>query len=178
MKPSPGLTLAIGLWLGATLLVFVVVSYNFVGIRRSVAENPRLAENAGFSAEAKDSTVRQSVLYVYAGELNRALFYVWNRTQIGLAALTLFLGLMHFPRAGLLLSLTAAGVIVLTLTFYLGPEVTNVGRQLDFVARDAVTEATFARFRVLHLSYVVAEGVKTVILALASFLALHTPRPS
>ena len=179
MQRSAGLTLVLGLWLGATLAILAVITYNFRGIEPSVENNRKLAEHLDVAADkiGERDVRRTSVLYVYAGELNRAQFYVWNRVQLLLAATALLVALLRCPRAGVVVSLMGAAVLVLAMTFYLAPEITHLGRHLDFQERTAPgAQENFRHFELLHRSYGVCELAKSALVAVAAFLALRRKR--
>lgn len=179
LKPSPGLSLALGLWLGATLVIIPVIAYNFQGIQRSVKVNDKLARNLDVPANRiYDRDVRRSsILFVYAGELNRAQFYAWNRAQLVLAAACLLLALLRFPSRTVIFMLMGASLLVLALTFYMAPEVTSMGRELDLVPTETPgKEALFARFASFHRNYIVLEGAKTLLLVVAIVPTLWKPR--
>ena len=176
MKSSPGLTLVLGMWLGATAVVLPVIIYNFYGIEMSVQQNDKLQEKLGIPrADLSDREARrQTVLWLYASELNRAQFYAWNRAQLILAAVALLVALLRCPRSGVILCLTGVGLIILALTFYVAPQATLLGRQLDLVATGLPDKAAdFEKFRRLHKSSEWLEGAKTLLLVLASFLAIR-----
>ena len=103
--------------------------------RRSFEVNEKLAEQAGFDP-TDDSAKKTSVIWVYASELNRAFFSLWNPVQLGLGVLTLVVLVVRCPRAGALIPVILAIGITAALTFYLAPELVSQGRALDFVPRD------------------------------------------
>lgn len=173
LRPSPGLSWLLGLWLGGTLLLMVSVAYSFRGIEVSLLANEKLAQRANLDPEDPEAR-RSSILHVYAGELNRLLFRDWNRAQLLLAAVALLVANARFPRRGVILSLILAALAVLVLTFYLAPEVTRAGRELDFVPRATLPER-FEQFDRLHRAYILVEIAKTSLLALATLLSARAP---
>ena len=172
-RRPPGLGFILGLWLGSTIAVVACISYNFIGIPHAVELNPKLQEEADLTPEAaRGPERREHPIYVYAGELNRATFFVWNRAQLALAGLALLLSFVR-PRAFVSLALLIAGGIVVALTFYVAPEVTELGRQLDFQLRpEPGTNDVFDRFDLLHKSATILEGTKTVLVLLAGLALL------
>tara|TARA_B100000929_G_C15497497_1_gene416420 strand:+ start:954 stop:1505 length:552 start_codon:yes stop_codon:yes gene_type:complete len=170
------LTLVLGTWLGASFLLLWVVGSSFPGVERAVVENEQLASRVGFKpgdAAAK----KTSVAWVITGELNRQNFSSWNAGQLLLAAAALFCALRAGSR-GALLGVCGAGVLVLVLTFWLAPEITTLGRSLDFVPRDP-PPAALERFNGLHGIYTSLELAKVLLLLLAvwfSFRSLSAAR--
>ena len=170
MRSSPGLTLVLGLWLGSTVAVLGLVGSSFGSFEQAMEANPELRER--IENEAKDR--RMTTVWVYAGELNRSTFYVWNRVQLGLAAASLIIALLRLPRAAVVGALMAAGAIVLALTFWGEPRITEIGRTLDFRPRsDPDLAGAFARFDRLHDLYLGLESLKTLLVLAASLLALR-----
>jgi hypothetical protein len=175
MKPSPGVALLLGVWLGASGLVLYVAQESFTGLPRSLEVNPEIARRAGIDPE-REAELKSSALWVQAAEFNRALFHVWNRVQLALVAVTLLTALLRCPRRGVILSLIAAGITVTALTFYLAPQITSLGRELDFVPRQP-RPAGLETSTTLHQLYLVLEVAKTALVALAALLAIRAPRP-
>jgi hypothetical protein len=161
----------LGIWLGTSVFAFTIVGYSFGSIGRAMEANEKLARRAGFDP-ADEGALKTSTLWVYTGELNRAFFHGWNRAQLGLGAVTLLSVLLLLPRRGLALALILAGAIVIFLTFHLAPEITLLGRQLDFLPRDPPPTGLDS-FGELHRAYFVLEAVKTALLGLAVALGLR-----
>ena len=163
-KKTTTLVLVLGIWLGASILLLWVVGSSFPGVERAVQNNEKLAEKAGF--KPGDSAAKKiSVPWVVTGELNRQYFAGWNIGQLALAGMALVCAARCRQR-GSLLVLSLAALIVLVLTFWLAPEITETGRSLDFVPREP-PPAEEARFMGLHRVYTGLELVKLVLLAVA-----------
>ena len=175
MKPSPAVAFLLGLWIGASVLLFFVVGYSFGGMTESLELNRQLAEKVGFDP-GDEAQLKTSVLWVHAGELNRAYFRYWNGAQLVLALTTLLTALLRCPRKGLLLCIVIAGVIALALTFYLAPQITSLGRDLDFKPRDPPPPG-LETFESLHSFYLALELGKTALLLLAALFAIRGPGP-
>ena len=164
LNKTLALVLVLGIWLGASVLLLWVVGSSFQGVERAVVENEKLAQKAGF--EPGDAAARKiSVPWVVTGELNRQYFAGWNAGQLVLAGAALVLAARCRQRAAFM-SLCAAARIVLVLTFWLAPELTTLGRALDFVPRDPPPPAE-ARFMGIHRWYTALEIAKVVLGALA-----------
>lgn len=171
------LILLLGLWLGGSLAVGAVASYNLAGLPQLFERNPRLGERAGF--DPSDSAVKkQSLLWVHASELNRVFFETWNRCQLvlGVLALILTLGARATRVVLVLLALT----LVLVAWTHLGvePQVVELGRALDFVPRTPPPPQV-EPFQRLHGLYFGAELIRLGLITLAAaLLILKLPRES
>ncbi len=169
-RHSPTTTFVLGLWLGGSIFLVGVVTYNFVGIGPSFEANEKLAARAGFDPE-DDAAKKTSVIWVYASELNRALFRVWNPVQLGLGLLVLLGVVLRSLRRGALICSVLAVVIVVVLTFYLAPKLVTTGRLLDFTPR-VPEPPELAEFETLHKVYSVLETAKMVLVLLAFFFVV------
>lgn len=161
---SPTTTFLLGLWLGGSLFLVAVVTYNFVGIKPSFEANEELRTRAGFDPD-DEAAKKTSVIWVFASELNRAFFGGWNRLQLGLGLLVLAGVVTRCPRRAALISTALAVGIVLVLTFYLAPQLVEIGRGLDFKPRDPEPPG-LAEFNLLHRVYsglAVAKGVLLIL---------------
>jgi hypothetical protein len=160
MRARALLILTLGIWLGASLAVTAVVSYNLAGFGDLFARNPALGEQAGF--DPADAVARkQSLLWVHASELNRVVFGAWNRAQLLLGALALLaaLRLALVERAAarappwLVFNLVAAALLLATvLHLAVEPQLVDIGRALDFQPRDPAPPA-LADIQRLHGRY-------------------------
>ena len=95
-----------------------------------------------------------------ASELNRSYFQNWERAQIVLgAALFLVLAFGTVPnRLTLLLALLMLAIVLL-MHFFLTPEITRLGRAIDFVS-PGTPSPDRARFWTFHGAYSAGELVK------------------
>ena len=110
--------------------------------------------------------------WVVTGELNRQNFSGWNLGQMALAGAALLCALRAGCR-GALLSICVAGVLVLVLTFWLAPEITALGRSLDFVAREP-PPVGLERFNQLHGIYTTLELAKVALLVVAAWFGFRS----
>ena len=141
---------AMGAWLSGALITSVVATENFYTVDRLLTRSV----NPAFSSQVEQfgrSQARELLRYL-ASELNRLYFQLWNAMQLalGLAVLWLTRGARTAAKArwgvvGML------GVVVL-MTLWLTPEITSVGRGLDFVPRDP-PPPSLTRFWILHATY-------------------------
>lgn len=170
MRARALLILVLGLWLGGSLVVGAVVSYNLTGFPALFERNPALAARAGFDP-ANPEAKRQSLLWVHASELNRVFFAAWNRTQLVLGVLALALALLG--RAGRLTIAFLALAVALVAWIHLGiePRVVELGRQLDFLPRTPPPPQV-EPFQRLHGLYFGAELTRLALVTLATTLLI------
>ncbi len=174
MKTRALLILVLGLWLGGSLAVGAVVSYNFAGFPDLFERNPALAAHAGFDP-ADSQAKKTSLLWVHASELNRVFFHAWNRTQLVLGLLALALTLLS--RTGRLTIALLALALMLVAWVHLGiePQVVDLGRQLDFLPRTPPPPQV-EPFQRLHGLYFMAELARLALVTLAAaLLTLRSP---
>lgn len=163
----------LGLWIGASVAVLGVVGYSFPGIERSLETNEKLKERIGF--EPGDTNAKKaSVPWVVVGELNRHYFAGFNWAQLVLAVAALALSWKrHRSAAFLFIALAFSATVI--LTFHLAPELTERGRELDFVPRDPPPKEEIV-FIASHRVYTGVELAKTVWLIIAAVLTARRPR--
>ncbi len=175
MKYHTLLAFVLGVWLGGSILITGVVSYNFAGFEDLFARNPKLAEQAAFDprdAEAK----RASPLWVQAAELNRVFFHAWNRTQVVLGVLALVLALAARVRRFPLALLALALVLVVYTHLGLEPQIVDLGRQLDFVPRNP-PPPLLEPFQRSHQAYFLIDTFRfCLVLVAAGLLLFSGPR--
>lgn len=166
--------LVLGTWLGASFLLLWVVGSSFPGVERAVVENKELAARAGFKP-GETAKKKTSVAWVITGELNRQNFSSWNMGQLLLAGAALLCASRAGSR-GALLGICGATALVLVLTFWLAPEITTLGRSLDFLPRDP-PPAELERFNSLHGIYTFLELGKVFLLMLAVWFTFSSMAP-
>jgi len=170
-SPTAGFLLGflLGLWLGGSLFLVAVVTWNFVALGPAFEANPTLAERAGFELD-DDAGKRASTIWVYASELNRGVFRGWNRVQIVLGALTVLVLVVRCPRRLALGAGAGALALALVMGLWLEPQIVEIGRTLDFVPREP-PPPQLAEFDTLHGAYSTVATVQ-VLLLLAAFVAV------
>lgn len=150
--------LLLGVWLAGCVFMDMVATQNFRSVDRLLAAPPpQIAER--IQAMGGHDLARVFLRY-QASELNRLYFDNWERAQIVLGML-LFLVLLFGSqpkRLMLLLELLILG-LVLVMHFYLTPEITRLGRTIDFVAPGTPSPER-ARFWTFHGAYSACELVK------------------
>jgi len=177
MRFSPLLHFVLGIWLGGSVILGAVVSYNFGGIDDLFERNPRLAEHAGFAPEDADAK-KSSLLWVHSSELNRVFFDAWNRTQLGVGGLAIVLAVWSRARPLPIVLLAAAVALVAFIHWGLEPQIVELGRQLDFLPRTP-PPPMLAEFQRYHGLYFATETVRFGLVLLATLVLIaRAMRPS
>lgn len=171
MRHASIIALLLGLWIGGSLLIFGVVGYSFPGVVGAIERNEKLAERVDFDPH-DEVKKKESVLWVYTGEQNRAYFQGWNLAQLFLGGLTLLLSFFLVPRRSLWVVLLLALVLVAVMRFYLTPEIVTLGRTLDFVPR-ATEPPGMGKFNTLHQVYTYLDATKVLLLGIGAFLTIR-----
>jgi hypothetical protein len=133
------------MWLGLTLAMWYAAAGSFATARRVLQGRHREV------AEAME---------LLGTEINRTYFRAYGWAQVALALGLLAVLAAQKPRD--VISLTVAGamfVVVVGLSFYLTPAITELGRQLDFVPREPLPPE-MGRFRLLHGLYTGLDAAK------------------
>lgn len=168
------LILVLGLWIGGSVVVGAVVSYNLTGFADLFARNPALAQQAGFDPAA-EAEKKESLLWVQSSELNRVFFERWNQTQLVLGALALALALVAGLHRLQLWLLLGAMVLALGLHLEVEPRVVELGRALDFVPRSP-PPPELAAFQRMHGIYFAAESVRFALVLLCAAMLVFGGR--
>ena len=176
MKLDPLLHLVLGVWLGGSVILGAVVTYNFSGIDDLFARNSRLQEHAGFAPDDTDAK-KSSLLWVHSSELNRVFFEVWNRAQLILGSLAVLLAVLGRKGRLPIVLLATATLMVGLIHLVLEPQIVELGRQLDFLPRDP-PPPMLEDFQRFHGLYFVAESLRFGLLCLAALiLVIAAMRP-
>jgi hypothetical protein len=150
--------LLLGAWLAGCVFMDMVATQNFRSVDRLLAAPPpQIAER--MQAMGGHDPARTFLRY-QASELNRSYFDNWERAQIVLDAV-LFLVLLFGSapnRLMLLFTLLMLGLVLL-MHFYLTPEITRLGRVIDFVA-PGTPSPDRTRFWTFHGAYSACELLK------------------
>jgi len=157
----------IGAWIAGSVFMMIVATQNFHTVDRLLEGS----ENRAFRSVAQElgpARTRDLMRYV-SSELNRLYFQGWNVAQLALGASLLWM-VRNRRDARRARTLIAAMVgIVVVMLVWLTPEITALGRRLDFVPRDPAP-AELGRFWTLHAAYTVLEVVKLVAVVAAALL--------
>lgn len=154
-------TLIAGVWLGLTLAMLFVATENFRGVDRLLDAPAKEASTVMQKLPA--GTPRQLLRY-HASEMNRYFFDWYGIAQICLGAI-LLVNLL-FATNGNKVALCMAGaliVVAIVERIFLFPEITYLGRMLDFVPREIESPAR-SRFWSFHKYFSGAEVAKLILL--------------
>ena len=147
----------LGAWVMGTVCVSIVAMQNFYTIDRLLA-GPGHEAFAGFVEDAGGEAARNVLRYL-SSELNRLFFQLWNAAQFAIGGAALWL-VWSLPGARRLRALLAGLLLLLAfLTFWVTPQIIEVGRSLDFVPRDPPPPSV-ATFGILHATYTMLELFK------------------
>ncbi len=147
----------LGVWLGWTLFMWFLAGRSFRTVERVLASsNPQVVETARPLAPEQE----RELLRLVASEINRTIFKAYGWAQVILGALLVILFIKQTPRDTF--SLAFAGTmlaLVLILTLVVTPQITSLGRSLDFVPRTP-PPPEFRRFWMLHGAFTSLDGLK------------------
>ena len=141
---------AMGAWLCGTLITSVVATENFYTVDRLLTQST----NPTFSSQVDrlgHPQARELLRYL-SSELNRLYFQLWNATQLALGVVALWLIGRNPAAAKARLGVMGMLGVVVLMILWLTPEITSLGRGLDFVPRDPRPPA-LSRFWILHAAY-------------------------
>lgn len=164
---------AMGAWLVGTLIVSTVATENFFTVDRLLAGSTN--QSFHVVTERVGQPQARELLRYLSSELNRLYFRLWNFLQLVLGLVVLWLVGRERSAARVRLGIAAMLAIVVIMTVWLAPEITSVGRSLDFVPR-VPPPPQLSWFGILHATYTGLEMLKLVIgLAVAVGLSRGTP---
>ncbi len=148
----------LGAWLAGCLFMDMVATQNFRSVERLLAApSPQLAERVQ-AMGGRD--VARMLLRHQVAEQNRWYFETWEQVQIALGAALLFVLLFGVVRDRWLVFFSVLMLlIVLIAHFFLTPEITRLGRTIDFVP-PAASSPDRARFWMFHGAYSGSELIK------------------
>jgi len=157
----------LGIWLVGGLMVTGIATENF-----SLADRLATHPNPTAAAQLRNTSAStvHTVMRFQAAEENRYYFKLWEYAQMGLGAFFFAFVLFGTRENKLFLILILSMLFIVFLQRrFLTPELTSLGRELDFVPPDALSSER-ARFWVLHGGYSLAELIK---LAIGFFMTIH-----
>lgn len=166
----------LGAWLSGSLFMVLVATHNLSAVDRLIASPPTYAANR---IETLGETNARTFLRFQASELNRWYFETWEWTQLVLGLfLLLTLRSGGATRKSVLVLCGAMLLAVLAMRFVITPEVTRLGRIIDFIPWDRRTVFR-DQFWTYHTAYVVTEAIKDLIglMLLSSLLRRHGMAP-
>ncbi len=154
-------TLLLGMWLAGSIFMMAVATWNFAGVDRLLAE-PDMSANQYIKVLGADSA--RMLLRHQVAELNRTYFDAWEVAQFGIG-ITLIVTLL-FATNGERLYMIGCGLLLLLVLvehFLLTPQITGIGRLIDFVPPDAPSPER-VRFWRFHNAYATLEVLKLLLL--------------
>lgn len=162
-----------GAWLAGCLFMDMVATQNFRSVDRLLAApSPQLAERIQ-SMGGHDAA--RMLLRHQVAEQNRWYFETWEKMQIVLGVtllLVLWFGAGR-DRWMLVVTLLMLGIVIM-MHFFLTPEITRLGRAIDFVP-PGIPSADRARFWTLHGAYSGSELMKLGLGIALAVLLLRRP---
>ncbi len=149
----------LGAWLAMSACMWFAATASFGTVRRVLEGG-----NPQFSEATRQLTPEQTRMASrhLTSEINRTYFraYGWAQVVFGLALL--FVVFRQTPRSiGSLVVVGAMFAVVLVLTFYVTPQIIELGRRLDFVSRTP-PPPEWPRFRMLHGAFTILDGIKVL----------------
>jgi len=147
----------VGAWLAGSVFMDLVATQNFRSVDRLLDAPSQQATERIQKLGGHDAA--RVFLRHLVSEQNRTYFVTWERAQIVLGCV-LFLGLlfgMQPERFPLLLALVMLGIVLL-MHFFLTPEITRLGRAIDFAPPGGSGDRT--RFWTFHGLYSASELIK------------------
>jgi len=151
-------TLLLGAWMGGCVFMDLVATQNFRTVDR-LLDAPPAPVAARIQAMGGRDPVR-ALLRFQSSELNRKYFTTWEDAQLVLGVLVIFTLVAAGHRERVTLWLPALMLLVtLLMHFVLTPEITRLGRQMDFASPGAPAQSS-TRFWMFHGGYSALELIK------------------
>jgi hypothetical protein len=150
----------LGVWLGWTVFMFFVAGASFATVER-ILRNP----TSGLTQAAKPLEVNETrpIFRYFAAELNRRVFAAYGWGEIAVGTVLLWLLTRQSPKDPVSLALAGALLsIAVILGMVVTPQMSELGRSLDFVARNPPPPG-LAHFQSLHRAYTILDSTKFVI---------------
>lgn len=155
--------LILGLWLGLTFAMLFVATQNFRGVDR-LLELPHSEAAKSLKTLGQDNT--RLLLRYQIAELNRFYFDWYGVAQITLAfSLAACLLFATNGNKFVLLLAGAAILVVIVEKSFLYPEITYLGRLLDFAPKDTALPER-ARFASFHMYFTMMEMLKLILVVI------------
>jgi hypothetical protein len=160
-------SLLLGGWMGCTMFMWLVAIQNFSAVTRVIAApSPKAAEIIQVLGEER----AKGLLRYQVAEQNRWYFETWEYMQL-VFSIIVFLTLI-FARPRVMAAIVISCLIMISLLterFLLTPQITALGRTMDFM-KEGVETAESARFWIYHHTYSAVEMFK---LCLGAILAVR-----
>jgi hypothetical protein len=167
----------LGAWLAGCLFMDMVATQNFRSVDRLLAApTPQLAERVQAMG---GHDLARILLRHQVAEQNRWYFETWEQVQIALGAALLLVLLFGAIADRWMLFFTLLMLsIVLIAHFFLTPEITRLGRAIDFVP-SGTSSSDRTRFWTFHGAYSASELIKLgigIVLAVLLLRRRKTPQ--
>jgi hypothetical protein len=164
----------VGGWIAGSLFVMATATQNF----HTIDWLFRASDHSVFRSlvqEIGEARTRDLLRYL-SSELNRLYFREWNFAQVVLGAGVFALVHLRSDARRLRMLVGVMLAIVIVMLAWMTPEITAIGRRLDFVPRTP-PPPELGRFWILHAIYTSLEVAKLVLgLVLAARLSRSTRR--
>ena len=156
-----GLALILGAWLAGSLMIAGVATKNFF-IIDDMLHSP--ATHSGFQKDVAQLGADESrtLLRYFSSELNRFYFKAWGWIDLGMVSAMLLLAGLGSRRKKFLIATSILFALTLITTFYLTPQIVDVGRTLDFVPR-IPPPPDLKQFGYFHAAYSTLDMIKLLI---------------
>jgi len=153
-------TFLLGAWMAGSIAMATVATQNFATVDRLLTSSPS-APFREYVGQLQAPHGREVLRYL-SSELNRLYFQRWNEAQLvlGLLCVGLLSGDHRVSRARLVVLGMLA--IVVSMTVWLAPSITELGRVIDFMPRTPPPPEV-ARFGLFHAAYSSLEIVKLLM---------------
>lgn len=162
----------LGMWLCGSVCMSIVATENFYTVDRLLAGSPNRVFHQ--NVQQLGHAAARDLLRYLSSELNRLFFAIWNAAQLTIGLVTLWL-LWRDPSIARRIVLAMLAVTAV-MALYIQPQITSLGRSLDFVPREPLPPG-MSRFWVLHGTYTTLELLKTAAAALAAWLVSRSVEP-
>lgn len=154
----------LGGWLVGIVLIAFVAAENFFVVDRLLASPASTEYRAEFQnrlTPLAPGDARVALRYL-SSELNRFYFRVWGGAEIILGGVLLALAAKRGKDRKITIGVGMMLALSLLMTFYLTPQLVEIGRGLDFVSRDA-PPPQLGRFGALHGAYSALDLLKLLL---------------
>jgi hypothetical protein len=158
-------SLLLGVWLGGSVFMIVVATTNFSMVDTVMHSNNKQVQ---IQIESLTPNGARMLLRYLASEMNRFFFasWEWGQILIGSVLLVIMVFTTSGNRTAIFLS-SGMLLLVLVMHFSLTPEITSLGRVIDYIPVERMTEER-VQFWKYHRVYSIFEVTKIVLGVLLS----------
>ncbi len=166
----------LGIWLGCGVALYLATVDNRLSVDRMVHD-----ANPGAALRMQKLGGRDSVMLMrfQADQENRFLTEIWGDVQFGFAFLFFFYLLFGTGESKFVLGVAIALLVIVAIErFFVIPEISGMGRLLDFVP-DSDPSTIRGRYHVMQNTYFGVEMVKWLLQGgLAAYFSVRTRKTS